>query len=185
MVLSCYLYSNLTGNLDLKRRCFDLPLVVNDVSVFIRNRHTDFTGAGHNLDFQCCRLSVGIDRPLLVAIMESVCSTPAVTGVALDPPHLQSGSTGSHTGSQNNHKDHDCGHAATDPDPILPVDLSGPGVIGRILIFSGYGEHRNKRAAQNQNEYDVNSSCIPYGWQELGHQKEECGRCRILNDLRL
>ena len=55
--------------------------------------------------------------------------------------------TGSYAASQYDHKDHNRNHTATDPDPILPVDMSGSGIIWRILIFSGSDGHRNKQTA--------------------------------------
>lgn len=50
MILPSDLHSHLTGNLDFKRRSLDPLLIINNVSIFISNCHTDFTGAGYDLD---------------------------------------------------------------------------------------------------------------------------------------
>ena len=44
MRLACDRYNHLTGNIKFKGGCTDLLLIIQYVSVFIRNGHTEFPG---------------------------------------------------------------------------------------------------------------------------------------------
>ena len=88
MFLARNLHSYFTGYFNFKVRCFYPLLSINDLSVFIRNGHADFTGRGYDLYSHNRGFSVSIDRPLLVTIMEGICSTLMIHSFTLDPAQL-------------------------------------------------------------------------------------------------
>ena len=134
MRLSCDLYNHLAGYFKFKGGCTDLLLIIQYVSVFIRNGHTEFTGGGYDLRFQNRWLPIDIDRSLLKAIVESICGTPVISSAALGPSHLEAGACGRNPGFQDQHEYHNGDQASADPDPIPAVDMSGSWILRCVLI---------------------------------------------------